>query len=80
MKIIEEEMRKQITDQQDKTKKAAPVNIKKPAAKKVKEEIDDSYNPDLEPKVIREDSDLDKSEMEKMSDVDIEKIREKLKK
>ncbi len=80
MKIIEEEMRKQITDQQDKTKKTAPVNIKKPAAKKVKEEIDDSYNPDQEPKVIREDSDLDKSEMEKMSDIDIEKIREKFKK
>ena len=80
MKIIEEEMRKQITDQQDKTKKAAPVNIKKPAAKKVKEEIDDSYKPDLEPKVIREDNDLDKSEMEKVSDVDVEKIRDKLKK
>ena len=80
MKIIEEEMKKQITDQQDKTKKVAPVNNKKPAAKKVKEEIDDSYKPDLEPKVIREDSDLDKSEMEKVSDVDVEKIREKLKK
>lgn len=79
-KIIEEEMRKQITDQQDKPKKAAPVSTKKPAAKKVKEEIDDSYKPDLEPKVIREDSDLDKSEMEKVSDVDVEKIREKLKK
>lgn len=80
MKIIEEEMKKQITDQQDKTKKVAPVNNKKPAAKKVKEEIDDSYKPDLEPKVIREDSDLDKGEMEKVSDVDVEKIREKLKK
>ena len=80
MKIIEEEMRKQMTDQQDKPKKAAPVTTKKPAAKKVKEEIDDSYKPDLEPKVIREDSDLDKSEMEKVSDVDVEKIREKLKK
>ena len=45
-----------------------------------KEEIDDSYKPDLEPKVKREDSDLDKSEMEKVSDVDVEKIREKLKK
>jgi len=80
MKIIEEEMRKQITDQQEKPKKAASVSTKKPAAKKVKEEIDDSYKPDLEPKVIREDSDLDKSEMEKVSDVDVEKIREKLKK
>ena len=80
MKIIEEEMKKQITDQQDKPKKAAPVSTKKPAAKKVKEEIDDSYKPDLEPKVKREDSDLDKSEMEKVSDIDVEKIREKLKK
>ena len=80
MKIIEEEMRKQMTDQQDKPKKAAPVSTKKPAVKKAKEEIDDSYNPDLEPKVIREDSDLDKGEMEKISDVDIEKIKEKLKK
>lgn len=80
IKIIEEEMKKQMTDQQDKTKKAAPVSTKKPAAKKAKEEIDDSYKPDLEPKVIREDSDLDKNEMEKVSDVDIEKIREKLKK
>ena len=80
MKIIEEEMKKQITDQQDKTKKVAPVSNKKPAAKKVKEEIDDSYKPDLEPKVIKEDSDLDKGEMEKVSDVDVEKIREKLKK
>ena len=80
MKIIEEEMKKQIADQQDKTKKVAPVNNKKPAAKKVKEEIDDSYKPDLEPKVIRKDSDLDKNEIEKVSDVDVEKIREKLKK
>ena len=64
----------------EKIKKAASVSTKKPAAKKVKEEIDDSYKPDLEPKVIREDSDLDKSEMEKVSDVDVEKIREKLKK
>lgn len=80
MKIIEEEMKKQITDQQNKNKKLVPVNNKKPATKKVKEEIDDSYKPDLKPKGIREDSDLDKSEMEKVSDVDVEKIREKLKK
>jgi hypothetical protein len=87
MKIIEEEMRKQITtDQQEKNKNVAPESIKKPATKKEvvpaskKEEIDDSYQPDLEPKVIREDSDLDKGEMEKLTDVDIEKIKEKLKK
>ena len=52
---------------------------KKLAVKKVKEEIDDSYKPDMELKVIREDSDLDKSEKEKVSDVDVEKIKEKLK-
>ena len=58
----------------------AKTNTSKEKTKKVKKEIDDSYKPDLEPKVIREDSDLDKSEMEKVSDVDVEKIREKLKK
>jgi len=59
-------------------KKETPV--KKPAVKKVKEQIDDSYKPDLEPKVVREESDLNKSVMEKETNIDVEKIKEKLKK
>jgi len=58
----------------------AKSNTNKEKIKKAKEEIDDSYEPDLKPKGIREDSDLDKGEMEKLSDADVEKIKEKLKK
>jgi hypothetical protein len=65
MKIIEEEMKKQITDQQSKTKSVALDNNKKLAVKKINKEIDISYKPDLKPKVIREDGNLDKGEMEK---------------
>jgi hypothetical protein len=64
MKIIEEEMKKQITDQQSKTQSVALDN-KKLAAKKIKKEIDVSYKPDLKPKVVREDGNLDKGEREK---------------
>jgi hypothetical protein len=80
IKLIQEEEEKEFKKSLDKTKKE---NIKKPNAKKQKEKIepvDDSYNPDADLKIIREDGDLDKSEMEKVSDIDVEKIKGKLKK
>ncbi len=77
IKLIQEEEEKELKKSLSKTKKE---NIKKPNIKKEKESIDDSYNPDAEPKIIREDSDLNKPEMEKVSDIDVEKIKEKLKK
>ena len=72
----EKELKKSLS----KTKKE---NIKKSNTKKQKEKIesvDDSYNPDADLKIIREDGDLDKTEMEKVSDIDVEKIKGKLKK
>ena len=80
IKLIQEEEEKEFKKSLTKTKKE---NIKKPNTKKQKEPIepiDDSYNPDEELKIIREDSDLNKTKMEKVSDVDVEKIKEKLKK
>ena len=78
IKLIQEEEEKELKKSLTKTKKE---NIKKPNIKKEnKEPIDDSYNPDAESKIIREDSDLNKPEMEKVSDIDVEKIKEKLKK
>ena len=80
IKLIQEEEEKELKKSLTKTKKE---NIKKPNIKKEKEKkepIDDSYNPDAEPKIIREDGDLNKPEMEKVSDIDVEKIKEKLKK
>ncbi len=77
IKLIQEEEEKELKKSLSKTKKE---NIKKLNIKKEKESIDDSYNPDAEPKIIREDSDLNKPEMEKVSDIDVEKIKEKLKK
>lgn len=60
-------------------------NVKKEKEKKEKEKketIDDSYKPDYESKNIKEkeDTDLNKSEMEKLEEIDVEKIKEKLKK
>ena len=78
--VAQEEEEKEFKKSLNKTKKE---NIKKPNTKKQKEPIepiDDSYNPDEELKIIREDSDLNKTKMEKVSDVDVEKIKEKLKK
>jgi hypothetical protein len=80
IKLIQEEEEKELKKSLTKTKKE---NIKKPNIKKEKEKkepIDDSYNPDAEPKIIREDGDLNKPEMEKVSDIDVEKIKGKLKK
>ena len=80
IKLIQEEEEKELKKSLSKTKKE---NIKKPNVKKQKEKIepeDDSYNPDADLKIIREDSDLDKPEMKKVSDIDVEKIKEKLKK
>jgi hypothetical protein len=77
IKLIQEEEEKELKKSLSKTKKE---NIKKLNIKKEKESIDDSYNPDAELKIIREDSDLNKPDMEKVSDVDVEKIKEKLKK
>jgi len=80
IKLIQEEEERELKKSLTKTKKE---NIKKPNIKKEKEKkepIDDSYNPDAEPKIIREDGDLNKPEMEKVSDIDVEKIKEKLKK
>jgi hypothetical protein len=80
IKLIQEEEEKELKKSLTKTKKE---NIKKPNIKKEKENkepIDDSYNPDAEPKIIREDGDLNKPDMEKVSDIDVEKIKEKLKK
>jgi len=59
-------------------KKETPV--KKQAPKKTKKEIDDSYKPDLEPKVNLENNNLGTGEKQKTTDIDVEKIREKLKK
>jgi len=80
IKLIQEEEEKELKKSLTKTKKE---NIKKPNIKKEKEnkeQIDDSYNPDAKPNIIKEDGDLNKPEMEKVSDIDIEKIKEKLKK
>jgi hypothetical protein len=80
IKSIQEEEEKEFKKSLIKTKKES---IKKPNVKKQKEPIeaiDDSYNPDVELKIIREDSDLNKSKMEKLSDIDVEKNKEKLKK
>ena len=80
IKLIQEEKEKELKKSLTKTKKE---NIKKPNIKKEKEnkeQIDDSYNPDAKPNIIKEDGDLNKPEMEKVSDIDIEKIKEKLKK
>jgi len=80
IKLIQEEEERELKKSLTKTKKE---NIKKPNIKKEKEKkepIDDSYNPDAEPKIIREDGDLNKPDMEKVSDIDVEKIKEKLKK
>jgi len=80
IKLIQEEEEKELKKSLTKTKKE---NIKKPNIKKEKENkesIDDSYNPDAKPKIIKEDGDLNKPEMEKVSDIDVEKIKEKLKK
>ena len=80
IKLIQEEEEKELKKSLTKTKKE---NIKKPNIKKEKENkepIDDSYNPDAKPNIIKEDGDLNKPEMEKVSDIDIEKIKEKLKK
>ena len=80
IKLIQEEEEKEFKKSLNKTKKE---NIKKSNTKKEKEKIepvDDSYNPDQDLKIIREDSDLDKPQMEKVSDIDVEKIKEKLKK
>ena len=80
IKLIQQEEEKELKKSLTKTKKE---NIKKPNIKKEKENkepIDDSYNPDAKPKIIREDGDLNKPEMEKVSDIDVEKIKEKLKK
>ena len=80
IKLIQDDEEKEFKKSLIKTKKE---NIKKPNVKKQKEKIepvDDSYNPDADLKIIREDSDLDKPEMEKVSDIEVEKIKEKLKK
>ena len=80
IKLIQEEEEKELKKSLTKTKKE---NIKKQNIKKEKgkkEPIDDSYNPDVEPKIIREDGDLNKPEMEKVSSVDVEKIKGKFKK
>lgn len=79
IRLIQEEEKKELKKNLNKTKKE---NIKKTNVKKEKEKeaIDNSYNPDLQPKTIKEDSDLNKSGMEKVSDIDVEKIKEKLKK
>ena len=80
IKLIQEEEEKELKKSLTKTKKE---NIKKPNIKKEKENnepIDDSYNPDVKPKIIKEDGDLNKPEMEKVSDIDVQKIKEKLKK
>jgi hypothetical protein len=80
IKLIQEEEEKEFKKSLNKTKKE---NIKKSNTKKEKEKIepvDDSYNPDQDLKIIREDSDLDKPQMEKVSDIDVEKIKGKLKK
>jgi len=80
IKLIQEEEEKEFKKSLNKTKKE---NIKKSNTKKKKEKIepvDDSYNPDQDLKIIREDSDLDKPQMEKVSDIDVEKIKGKLKK
>ena len=80
IKLIQEEEEKELKKSLTKTKKE---NIKKPNIKKEKEnkeQIDDSYNPDAKPNIIKEDGDLNKPEMEKVSDIDVEKIKEKLKK
>lgn len=63
-------------------KKPAEPKVKtnKEKTKKTNEQKDDSFKPNLETKTVKEDSDLNKSEMEKVSDIDIEKIKEKLKK
>ena len=80
IKLIQEEEEKELKKSLTKTKKE---NIKKQNIKKEKgkkEPIDDSYNPDVEPKIIREDGDLNKPEMEKVSSVDVEKTKGKFKK
>jgi hypothetical protein len=77
IKLIQEEEKKELKKSTTRTKKE---NIKKQNIKKEKESIDDSYNPDAELKIIKEDSDLNKPEMGKVSDIDVEKIKEKLKK
>jgi hypothetical protein len=78
IKLIQEEEEKELKKSLTKTKKE---NIKKPNIKKEnKEPIDDSYNPDAKPNIIKEEGDLNKPEMEKVSDIDVEKIKEKLKK
>jgi len=80
IKLIQDDEEKEFKKSLNKTKKE---NIKKSNTKKQKEKIepvDDSYNPDADLKIIREDSDLDKPEMEKVSDIEVEKIKEKLKK
>lgn len=80
IKLIQEEEEQELKKNLSKTKKE---NIKKPNTQKQKEKIepvDDSYNPDNDSKIIREDSDLNKTEMKKVSDIDVEKIKEKLKK
>ena len=80
IKLIQEEEEKELKKSLTKTKKE---NIKKQNIKKEKgkkEPIDDSYNPDVEPKIIREDGDLNKPEIEKVSSIDVEKIKGKFKK
>jgi hypothetical protein len=66
------------------TNKSKKENTKKNNVKKEKkkESIDDSYKPDYESKSIKEkeNTDLNKSEIEKLGEIDVEKIKEKLKK
>jgi hypothetical protein len=84
IKLIQEEEEKELKKSLSKTKKenikkpnAKKENIKKTNTKKEKEAIDDSYNPDAEPKIMKEDTDLNKTEMEKVSDIDVEKLKRK---
>lgn len=69
IKLIQEEEEKELKKSLSKTKNE---NIKKSNIKKQKEPIDDSYNPNEDP--------LNKSKMKKVSDIDVEKTKEKLKK
>jgi len=75
IRLIQEEEKKA----QDNLNKANEKDIKKQNIKKEKEPIDDSYKPDLEPKVIREDSDLNKSEMQMVNDVSGKAFKKELK-
>lgn len=74
IKLIQEEEEKELKKSLTKTKKD---NIKNQILKEKenKESIDDSYNPDAKPKIIKEDGDLNKPEMEKVSDIDVEKLK-----